>query len=127
MSSDGLTWFGVALLLPTALGYGAVGARRIVRLVGNRGAPTPSPWPIDRLSADLRRLHTLVEKTENTVGVPAKNVRCQAARAAYLDALLAACQELEVPPPQGRPVARAEIYRVESDLRRRGLDVRAVR
>ncbi|MFN2559830.1 MAG: hypothetical protein ABR571_00855 [Jatrophihabitans sp.] len=117
----------MAVLLPTALGYAVVGARRIFRHLGNRGAAGPSRRPIDGLSADLRRLHALVEKTENTVGVPAKNIRCQAARAAYLDALLVACRELEIPPPEGRPVARSEIYRVESDLRRRGLDVRAVR
>jgi hypothetical protein len=50
-----------------------------------------------------------------------------AVRAAYLDLLGAACQQLQVRPPAGRPVPRTEIYRVESELRRAGLDVRPVR
>ena len=49
----------------------------------------------------------------------------QALRGAYLDALSAACQRLDVsPPPGGDRAPLAEIYRAEAALRQRGLDVR---
>jgi hypothetical protein len=117
----------VAVLLPTAAGYSYLGARRLHAAYVARRAPLPAAQPIDRIRADLRRLHDLLDETENAPsGIPAKNQRCQATRAAYLDALTAACQQLQVPVPAGRPVPRAEIYRVEADLRRLGLDVRPV-
>lgn len=118
----------VAVLLPTAAGFTFVGARRLHAAYTARRPPLPATQPIERISADLRRLHDLLDATENAPSdIPAKNHRCRATRAAYLDALTAACTQLQVRGPEGRPVSRAEIYRVEADLRRLGLDVRAVR
>jgi hypothetical protein len=120
-------WLVVALLLPTGCGVvWVVGRRSVRRLAERRRTPVAGP-PIERVSDDLRRLHALLAETENAPNLPGKHVRCQATRAAYLDALATACRQLDVPPPAGRPVSRAEIYRVEADLRRVGLDVRAIR
>lgn len=119
--------FALIVALPVALGYAVIGARRAHRRWLLTRAPLPAALPIERLAADLRRLHDQLDAVENAVGVPAKNLRCVAVRAAYLDLLGAACQQLQVRPPAGRPVPRTEIYRVESELRRAGLDVRPVR
>lgn len=117
----------VAVLMPTAAGYGYVGVRRLyARYEASRPALSASR-PIEAIRADLRRLHDLLDETENAPSdIPAKNMRCRATRAAYVDALTAACTQLQVPLPTGKPVPRAEIYRVEADLRRLGLDVRPV-
>lgn len=116
----------LAVLLPVSLAYSAVGVRWLyARHQANR-PPLPTARPVERIRADLRRLHDLLEATENSPDIPAKNLRCRATRAAYLDALTAACRQLQVPVPAGSPVPRAEIYRVEADLRRIGLDVRPV-
>lgn len=117
----------VAVLLPTATGYAVVAARRLHNAYAIRRAPAAEARSFEQTRADLRRLHDLLDETENAPSdLPAKNQRCQATRAAYLDALSAACTHLQVPPPAGRPVPRSEIYRVEADLRRLGLDVRPV-
>ncbi len=116
-------WLFVAVALPTGLGYAYLLGRRLARRMTERRR-RPVEQPIERLGADLRRLHVLLDATETGANVPGKQLRCQATRAAYLDALTAACRRLDVPPPAGQPVSRAEIYRVESDLRRVGLDVR---
>ncbi len=115
----------VAVLLPTAIGYTLVAARRLHTRLDARRPPLPYTRPIEQLSADVRRLHQLLDETENRSDVPAKNLRCRATRAAYLDALADACRQLDVALPKGEPVPRAEIYRVEAELRQRGLDVRA--
>jgi hypothetical protein len=56
-------------------------------------------------------------------------MRMGAVRIAYVQVLAVACRQLEVPPPRlgahwHTPLA--EIYRVEAQLRERGLDVRPV-
>jgi hypothetical protein len=121
------------VLLPTAIGYGVIGAFRVARWAGNwrqSRIAAPEPEPIERLAGDLRRLRTELEAMETRSGIPNKHVRVQALRGAYLDALGTACRRLEVSPPvvQGHPVSpranQAEIYRVEAGLRQRGLDVR---
>lgn len=127
MSSGALTWLIVALLLPTGLAYAVLAIRRVVTHVELRRPPLPDTVPIERLHADLRRLHDLLDATENANGITAKAFHCKATRAAYLDLLSAACRQLGVEPPAGHPVPEAEIYRVESDLRHAGLDVRATR
>ena len=121
------------VFLPTAIGYGVIGAFRAARWAENwrqsRMAP-PEPEPIERLTSTLRRLRTELEDMETRTGVPNKHVRVEALRGAYLDVLGAACRRLEVSPPRvtgapGNPQAsQADIYRVESELRQRGLDVR---
>ncbi|HEY3090997.1 MAG TPA: hypothetical protein VGJ59_23365 [Jatrophihabitantaceae bacterium] len=115
----------VALLLPTALGVVALGAARAVRWWTEwRCWPVP-PEPIEQLCATVRRLHAQLEEVENQPAAsPGKALRVRALRAAYLDALRTACGRLDVPAPAGNPVRQAEIYRVEADLRRHGLDVR---
>ena len=125
MSEDALLWLLVALLLPTGSGAVWVIGRRIAKRLGERGrGPVVAP-PIERVAADLRRLHEQLAAAENDRQLPAKQLRCRAIRAAYLDTLATACRQLDVAPPSGRPVPRAEIYRVEAQLRQLGLDVRS--
>ncbi len=125
MSGAAATWLVVALLLPTACGLAWVAGRRSVEWLGGRRRPPAVGPPIEKVSDDLRRLRMLLAQTEDAPNLPGKHLRCEATRAAYLDALATACRQLDVPPPAGPPVTRAEIYRVEADLRRVGLDVRA--
>jgi len=121
------------VFLPTAIGYGVIGAFRAARWASywreSRMEP-PEPEPIERLTSTLRRLRAELENMETRTGVPNKHVRVAALRGAYLDVLGAACRRLDVSPPimEGHPVSpranQAEIYRVEAALRQRGLDVR---
>ncbi|MDT4945203.1 MAG: hypothetical protein QOH14_1936 [Pseudonocardiales bacterium] len=116
----------VAFGLPTAVAYAAVAVVRWRRWAAAR-RPALAAEPIERLTADLRRLHAEVDRTETAVRLPAKNLRCRAVRAAYVDALSAACRRFDVPPPTGSPGASVpvtEIYRVEAALRGHGIDVR---
>jgi hypothetical protein len=116
-------WVIILTLMPAA-GYALIGACRAARRLGEGRCAAPSPEPIDRLAADLRRLRADLEDTETRAGLTAKYHRVQALRGAYLDALSAACQRLDVAPPPGDGAPLAEIYRVEAALRQRGLDVR---
>jgi hypothetical protein len=128
-------WVAV-ILLPTALGFGTLGAIRVLRWAARWRSRPPAVEPIERLGASLRRLRAELEDLETRPGVPHKGLRLRALRAAYLDALATACTRLEVSPPiaapgtrprgVGGPVPLAEIYRVEAALRQRGLDVREV-
>ena len=116
-----------AILAPTALGCLVLGVARASRwLIERRRRAAVPNEPIERLGADLRRLHAQLEATENQPATPGKAVRVRAIRAAYLDVLCTACQRLDVaaPAPGGEHVPLAEIYRVEADLRGHGLDVR---
>ena len=121
------------ILLPTAVGYGVIALFRGIRWAGERnwsGRPSPEPEPMDRLAANLRRLRVQLEDMETRSDLPAKHLRLQALRGAYIDALGTACQRLEVIPPLPAGSAgseraqQADIYRVEAELRQRGLDVR---
>ncbi len=114
------------ILFPTAAGYAVLGGIRALRwYTEHRRAGKPvATEPIERLGATLRRLRGELEAVENKMGTPAKNLRLRALRAAYIDALCSACQRLEVSPPPAAGASLAEIYRVESALRERGLDVR---
>ena len=119
------------ILLPTAAGYVLLGGFRLLRWAGERrwrraAAAEPAPDERDdRLAADLRRLRVQLEATETRTDLPAKRLRLRAVRAAYLDALAAACKRLDVsPPPGGDQAPQAEIYRAEAALRQEGLDVR---
>jgi hypothetical protein len=121
-------------LLPTALGFGALGAIRACRWAAQRRTRPTVAEPIGRLAARLRRLRAELEDLETRQDVPHKGLRLRALRAAYVDTLTAACGRLAVSPPTGargapprEPGSRvplAEIYRVEAALRQRGLDVR---
>jgi hypothetical protein len=126
--------FIVAIVLPTALGFGTLGAIRALRWAAQRRSRPPVVEPIERLGADLRRLRAELEDLETRLDVPHKGLRLRALRGAYLDALGTACERLEISPPGGARsappggpdgrVPQAEIYRVEAELRQRGLDVR---
>jgi hypothetical protein len=119
----------LVVMLPTALGYGLIFSFRGFRWAYERWprSPAPDPEPMERLTAALRRLRAELETMETRPGIPNKHVRVSALRGAYLDALGTACRRLEVTPPRGADAQRfdqADVYRVESELRQRGLDVR---
>src|SRR5262249_44989092 len=121
--------YALAVALPTACGFTLVLAVRAWRWRDDRGRPQ-QPQPIERLGADLRRLHEQLDETENaSYRTPGKYLRCRAVRAAYLDALRAACVAVDVTPPTPEDpdrVPQAEIYRVEAALRSRGMEVRPI-
>jgi hypothetical protein len=115
----------VVFLLPTAVGFGFIWAGKGITWLAERGYRAPEPAPMERLGADLRRLRAELETVETRTDLQAKGLRLRALRGAYLDALVTACQRLDVsPPPSGEHVPQAEIYRVEAALRERGLEVR---
>jgi hypothetical protein len=112
------------VLMPLAC-YALIGAWRGARWLSESRYHAPPRRPVERLQADLRRLRAELEDTETRAGLTAKHHRVRALRGAYIDALTAACERLEVsPPPGGDRAPLAEIYRVEAALRERGLDVR---
>ena len=119
---------GLVVMIPTAAGYGLILSVRGIRWAAGRWPRPrpPEPEPIDRLTATLRRLRADLETLETRTGVPNKHVRLRALRGAYLDVLGTACQQLAVSPPRtgAQPFDQADIYRVESQLRERGVDVR---
>jgi ElaB/YqjD/DUF883 family membrane-anchored ribosome-binding protein len=118
------------IIFPTAAAYAVIGGVRAFRWYTERRyrnryrERAVTTEPIARLGANLRRLRAELEAVENKMGTPAKNLRLRALRAAYIDALCSACQRLEVSRPPAAGASQAEIYRVESALRERGLDVR---
>jgi hypothetical protein len=115
----------LVLLLPTVVGFAVFRGIRAARWLAEARRKPPAAEPIERLGADLRRLRAELEDTETRSRLTAKHHRVQALRAAYVDALSAACQRLAVsPPPGGARAPLTEIYRVEAELRQRGLDVR---
>lgn len=82
---------------------------------------------IERVAADLRRLRWQLESRENQPGTAGKGMKMGALRVAYVQVLALACQQLELAPPRTMghlQTPLAEIYRVEAELRRCGLDVR---
>jgi hypothetical protein len=119
---------GLVVMIPTAAGYGLIYSARGIRWAIERWPRprAPEPEPIDRLTATLRRLRAQLESLETRTGVPNKHVRLHALRGAYLDVLGTACQQLAVTPPRSSTQSfdQADIYRVESALRERGVDVR---
>jgi hypothetical protein len=120
----------VAILLPIAAFYALIGGGRLLRWTSERRSRPPVPEPPERLRANLIRLRCELETMETRSGMPAKNLRLRALRAAYVDALNDACQRLGVRSPAGAggvlpaDARQSEIYRMESVLRQRGLDVR---
>ena len=118
-----------AIALPIAAVYSLIGGGRLVKWIAEQQTRAPAPVPIERVRANLVRLRAQLEAMETRTDLPAKNLRLRALRAAYVDALCAACQRLDVSPPpsaQARPesIPQSDIYRMEAALRERGLDVR---
>jgi hypothetical protein len=116
-----------ALLLPTAIGYAVVAVARARHGFGARRSPALPPVPIERLRADLCRLHAQLDAVEVADDLFGKNLHVNAVRMAYVQTLCIACRQVGEPPPEagGRAfVPLAEIYRAEAALRGHGLDVR---
>lgn len=96
------------------------------KIVEQRRPPAASAPPIERVTYDLRRLRRQLELRENRPGITGKGMKMGAVRRAYVEVLCTACRQLEVTPPRQSGQLQtplAEIYRVESELRSRGLDV----
>lgn len=116
----------IAILLPSAIGGAMVGSARLWHWTAeHHRRPMPSR-PVERLGADARRLRVQLETLENQPPGPGKALRVRAMRAAYVDALLDACQRLEVQADRPGTSDKAGIYRIEDALRHRGLDVRVI-
>ena len=121
--------FAAAIMVPVAAVYAMIGGARLLKWLGEQQSVPPVPEPIERLRADLVRLRAQFEAMETRSDLPAKNLRLQALRTAYVDALQDACQQLDVPLPAGartrsETVRQGDIYRMEAGLRERGLEVR---
>ncbi len=119
-----LVLFAVVSLAPSALFWCALRVPVIYRFVRRKFAkPQPQGLPIERLAADLRRVHRLL--VECQPGTPA--ARRLGTRQAYDELLRQACREVEVPHlldglPEGldRDIER---LRIEQTLRDHGLAV----
>ncbi len=118
------------LALPYVLSAVITVARREYERRAERRRPVvAAAAPIEKVTADLRRLRAQLEARENRPGSTGKGMRMGAVRTAYVQVLVVACHQLEVPPPRSDShwhTPLAEIYRVEAQLRERGLDVRPV-
>ena len=121
--------FAAAIVLPVAAVYAVIGTGRLLKWLSEGPSRPPAPVPIEQVRAKLVRLRAQYEAMETRSDLPAKNLRLRALRAAYVDALVDACQRLDISPPAGaraRPenARQSDIYRMEAALRERGLDVR---
>ena len=121
--------FAAAIVLPVAAIYSLIGAGRLLKWISEQQSRPSVPEPIEKVRANLVRLRAQLEATETRSDLPAKNLRLRALRAAYVDALIDACQRLDVSPPPGvrahqENPQQSDIYRMEAALRERGLDVR---
>jgi len=118
------------LALPYLLSAAITLTRRQYELFAeHRRPPSAAELPIEKVTADLRRLRAQLEARENRPGLAGKGMRMGAVRIAYVQVLGIACRQLEVAPPRTGAhwhTPLAEIYRVEAALRERGLDVRQV-
>ncbi|OXM62335.1 hypothetical protein [Amycolatopsis vastitatis] len=119
-----LIFFAVVCVAPTVLFWCAL---RVPKLVGRirerRAKPQPEGPPIERVAADLRRVHRLLAGYPS--GTPA--ARRFGTRQAYDELLTVACRQVGVPHrlgelPEGMD-REIERLRVEQSLRERGLVV----
>jgi hypothetical protein len=124
--------FALAIALPIAAVYAVIGGGRLLNWISEHPisahrAHAPAPEPAHRVRANLVRLRAEVESTETRSDLVAKNMRLRAVRTAYVDALCDACRRLDISPLPGARqdnVRQSDIYRLETALRERGLDVR---
>jgi hypothetical protein len=121
--------FALAIALPIAAVFAVIGGGRLLNWISEHQVPAPAPEPIQRVRANLVRLRAELEATENRDDLVAKNMRLRALRAAYGDALCDACWRLDIAPvlaTRARPenFRQSDIYRLETALRERGIDVR---
>jgi hypothetical protein len=120
-----LILFAVVCIAPTVLFWCALRAPRLLRwLLEKRAKPAqPQGPPIERVAADLRRVHRLL--AGYPAGTPA--ARRLGTRQAYDELLIQACRQIgvshrltELPEGMDREIER---LRVEESLRERGLAV----
>jgi hypothetical protein len=119
-----LILFAVVCLAPTVLFWCALHVPQLVaRLREKRAKPQPDGPPIERVAADLRRVHRLL--AGYPAGTPA--ARRFGTRQAYDELLTQACRQVgvshrlgELPEGMDREIER---LRVEQSLRERGLAV----
>jgi len=80
--------FAFVIVFPTAAGYAVIaGLRSWQNYQDRRRATLATVEPIEKLGADLRRLHTRLEETENRPDNIGKGLKLRAVRTAYVDAL----------------------------------------
>jgi hypothetical protein len=119
-----LVLFAVVCVAPTVLFWCALRIPSMVRRVREKRAkPQPQGPPIERVVADLRRVHRLL--VDYPSGTPA--ARRFGTRQAYDELLTQACRQVGVPHrlaelPEGMD-REIERLRVEQSLRERGLAV----
>ncbi|MEV6877325.1 hypothetical protein [Amycolatopsis sp. NPDC051128] len=119
-----LVLFAVVCVTPTVLFWCALRIPSVVRWVREKRAkPQPQGPPIERVAADLRRVHRLL--VDYPAGTPA--ARRFGTRQAYDELLTQACHQVGVPHrlaelPEGMD-REIERLRVEQSLRERGLAV----
>lgn len=122
-----LVLLAVAVIAPSLLFWLLVRAPGTVDAMGaylrRRRGPTPTTPPIERLAADLRRVHHVLATFPP--GTP--NVRRQATREAYDALLVQACAAVDVPHrladlPEGMD-REVERLRVAEALRTEGVNV----
>lgn len=121
-----LLLYAVIAIAPTAAGWAVLHASRPAKRVLARfrpPAPAPAGPPIQRLAADLRRVHRILAET--APGTPA--ARRAGTRLAYDALLVQACAALGVeerlgtiPEGTGREIER---LRIEEALRDQGLRI----
>lgn len=121
--------FALAIALPIAAVYAVISGGRLLNWISEHQAhaPAPAPEPIQRVRANLVRLRAEVESTETRDDLLGKNMRLCAVRAAYVDALYDACRQLDLSPLPGartEHIRQSDIYRMETALRGRGVEVR---
>jgi hypothetical protein len=112
----------VIALMPVA-GYALIGGLRAARWIEEKRRQAPPPVPVDRLTANLRRLRAELDETETSAELTAKQFRVRALRGAYLDTLAEAGRRCGVTPLDDG-ATQADIYRTEAALAARGIDVR---
>ncbi|WP_439378426.1 hypothetical protein [Amycolatopsis lexingtonensis] len=119
-----LILFAVVCVAPTVLFWCALRVPRLIHWIRSRRVtPAPSGPPIERVAADLRRVHRLL--VDYPSGTPA--ARRFGTRQAYDELLTQACRQVgvahrlaELPEGMDREIER---LRVEQSLRERGLAV----
>lgn len=120
----------LVLLSPTLIAAAVLQSGRLARAVAARRSvirPTPTTAPLESLAADARRLRQAVIAAENGPDTtPGRGTRVRALRTAYAECLRDACHALDVP-VAAADLRGAELYRVEAELRDRGLDVAPAR
>ncbi|WP_290057584.1 hypothetical protein [Amycolatopsis solani] len=119
-----LILFAVVCTAPTVLFWCALRVPGLLqRILARRRTPEPAEPPIERVAADLRRVHRLL--VDYPSGTPA--ARRLGTRQAYDELLTQACRQVGVPHrlaelPEGMD-REIERLRVEESLRERGLAV----